>query len=340
MEESELAEPYTAESLEGYFQHSKDSGGDYSIAGKGDLYKARWKVSDETRQFVIKTPADAKDVKEWSSRGLSCYPDKMPFWDLGMHYLVIECTEPDFFPAMNRIAATILEDGLVSAPDVIKLFQEQRIFWSNTPVTMTNEQAAGLFGELFFMLEYFPTHLSDLINDCWGGSNHSDKDFSWDDLQVEVKTAMSPKEPIAHVVSNVHQLQEDGRPLVMFSLVAHPDEGGGRSLHALVDSVLSALSEDSSAWISFTDTLKDLGYILHHPDMEKFKFTLTHGDGQFYAVTDHFPRLTTEDNPDDTRINIGSYQISLANIENLRMTLSKPTTVEGILTDYMNLLKA
>ena len=334
-----MSETYTAESLEGYFQHSHASGGDYSVAGRGDLYKARWEISDGIRQFVIKTAEDAKDIDEWSSRGLSCYPSRMPFWKRDKHHLIIACSEPDFFPAMNRIAANILNVEMVSGPDVISLFREERAFWSRTRIALTDEQAAGLFGELFFMLEYFPTELPDLINEHWSGSDYSDKDFSWDDLQVEVKTAMSSQQPITHTVSSLHQLQEDERPLVMFSLVAHPDEGGSRALHELVDAVLSGLSEDPSTRASFTDTLEDLGYVLHHPEMEKFRFTLTHGDGDFYAVTDDFPRLTTEDNPDDTRISIGSYQIKLANVEKLRMEPPKPATIQEILAEYSRVSK-
>jgi hypothetical protein len=125
----------------------------------------------------------------------------------------------------------------------------------------------------------------------------------------------------------------------MFSLVAHPDEGGNRALHELVDAVLSGLSGDPSTRASFTDTIEDLGYVLHHPEMEQFRYTLTHGDGEFYAVTDDFPRLTIENNPDDTRINIGSYQIRLANVEKLRMEPSKPATIQGILAEYIRVSK-
>ena len=334
-----MTETYTAKSIEGYFQHSHASGGDYSVAGRGNLYKARWDVSEGLRQFVLKTVEDTKDTDEWSSRGLSCYPSRMPFWEENRYYLIIQCSEPDFFPAMNRIAANILNSEMVSGPDIIALFREERAFWSKTRIALTEEQAAGLFGELFFMLEYFPTQLPDLINERWSASDYSDKDFSWDDLQVEVKTAMSSQQPITHTVSSLHQLQEDGRPLVMFSLVAHSDEGGSRSLHELVDAVLLGLSGDPPTRTFFTDTLENIGYVLHHPDMEKFRFTLIHGDGDFYAVTDDFPRLTTEDNPDDARINIGSYQIKLTNVEKLKMDIPKPATIREILAEYNRVSK-
>ena len=335
----ELVESYTAESLEGYFQHSFDCNGDYSIAGNEDYYMAQWRLTDGNRLFVIKTTEDAVTVEEWSSQGLSCYSSMMPFWERGRDYLVIECSDPDFFPAMNRIAATILEEGIVSVHHVISLFREERAFWSRSPIAITDEQAAGLFGEIFFMLEYFPSKLSEMINERWSGADYSDKDFNWDDLQIEVKTAMSPEEPITHTVSNLHQLQEDGRPLVMFSLVAHPDEGGNIGLSELVDEILSRLSDDPSTRISFTQILEQLGYVLHHPDMELFRFTLTHGNGFFYAVTDGFPRLTIEDNPDDKRINIGSYLIRLAKVEKLRMGFSKPVTTRKILEEYYRVCK-
>ena len=332
-----MSEAYTAESLEGYFQHSRDSGGDYSVVGVGDIYKARWGFSEGIRQFVIRTSEDVIDIDTWSSRGMACYPSRMPFWEQDRHYLIIECTEPDFFPAMNRIAANILDGGVVSGSEIIALFRDERSFWSRTRITITDEQAAGLFGELFFMLEYFPTQLPDLIKERWSGSDYSDKDFSWDDIQVEVKVAMSPQQPITHTVSSLHQLQEDGRPLVMFSLVAHPDEGGSKALSELIGDILTKLSGDSSTREFFTDILEDLGYVLNHPDMEQFRYNLTHGDGAFYAVTEGFPKLTIEDNPNDTRINIGSYEIRLTNVENLRMVISKPATTQNMLKEFVRI---
>ena len=72
----------------------------------------------------------------------------------------------------------------------------------------------------------------------------------------------------------------------MFSLVAHPDEGGNQSLHDLVHGILDELSE--VAKISFLDVLDQLGYIVGHPSMEEFRYNLTHGDGKLYAVCGDF----------------------------------------------------
>ena len=126
---------------------------------------------------------------------------------------------------------------------------------------------------------------------------------------------------------------------MMFSLVAHPDEGGSKTLHELVDAILSGLSGDPAARISFKDTLKELGYVLYHPDMEMFRYNLTHGNGNFYAVTNGFPRLTTADNPDDKRINIGSYKIRLDKVEKLKLSPSKPASTKEILAEYARVKK-
>ena len=155
--------PYTADALEGYFQNSE---GHYSVAGEGDLYKALCEGPGGVRQFVVRTPEDVKDTETWSSRGLSCFPQMMPFWDAKRKYLVIECGDTDFFPAMNRVAASIIQEGLVTAEEVTGLFREERIFWSKSPSQLTDEEAAGLFGELFFMLEHFEEELPEIVRNA------------------------------------------------------------------------------------------------------------------------------------------------------------------------------
>lgn len=333
MEEVELAMSYTAESIEGYFQHSYNSGGDYSIVGKGDIYKARWDSSGGVRQFAVKTDEESMDI-QWSSRGLSCYQSQLPFWDTGKDYLVVECNEPEFFPAMNRIAANILEQTLLKTNDIINLFKEERLFWSKTPMQMNWERASGLFGELYFMIKHFPESIPALIDESWTGAEYSKKDFNWNNLQVEVKTAMSAEQPISHLISSLEQLQEDGRPLVMYSLIAQPDEGGSISLSQCVDEILNILSDEKSSKQKFMDSLEELGYIRNHPDMEKFKFSLPLGNGRFYAVKNSFPKLTVDDNPDDQRINIGSYRIKLTNVDSLKLDINDSTSVSEILDHY------
>jgi hypothetical protein len=57
------------------------------------------------------------------------------------------------------------------------------------------------------------------------------------------------------------------------------------------------------------------------------------GEGTLYAVIDDFPRLTVEDNPDDNRIDIGSYRISMAGLDGLVLDTISPFSVNGILEE-------
>ena len=57
------------------------------------------------------------------------------------------------------------------------------------------------------------------------------------------------------------------------------------------------------------------------------------GEGTLYAVIDDFPRLTVEDNPDDNRIDSGSYRISMASLDGLVLDTISPFSVNGILEE-------
>lgn len=327
-----MSESYSQNSIEGFFRHSYDSGGDYSLAGNSDCFMVRWKPDDDSRMLVVRTIEDAFSIEAWLSRGITCYASEMPFWERNRGYLVVECENPDFFPVMNRISANLIQKEILSAQEIIRIFREERTFWSGIPVSLTTEAAAGLFGELFFMFKHFKEEISDIIENRWSGANYSDKDFNWDELQIEVKTSLSTSNPTSHTVSSLHQLQEDGRPLVLFSIVAHPDEGGNFSLNDIVHCILDEISGETR--VSFLETLDDLGYILGHPQMDHFRYNLTHGEGTLYAVIGDFPRLTVEDNPDDNRIDIGSYRISMAKLDRLVLDAMSPFSVKGILEEY------
>ena len=97
---SELAKPYTAESME-YFNHSKDSGGDYSIR-QGRSLQSTMGCCHVVRQLSSRLPKTPRT----STNGLlaDCrYLSPMPFWDSNA-LLGHRGTESDFFPTINRIA--------------------------------------------------------------------------------------------------------------------------------------------------------------------------------------------------------------------------------------------
>jgi hypothetical protein len=328
-------ESYTIENIQHYF--------DTSHANKGALVKAghaghqlQWCVLTGIRRVYIPILKDEDTADAfWESNGLKCSVTDCAIADSGL-MCVIECTELTFFKEMSMVVARILEERIVGAERVIRLFKNNRIFWAGMPNAMTTVRAAGLFGELFFMWNFLRSRIPSIIEQgLWGGPAQTDKDFNFAELQVEVKTAMSHSQPVSHQISTLHQLQNDRRPLILYSLIAHPDNGGGHSLFELVTNIHDELQESNSDLaVQFQELLHDCGYQIEDPRMELHRFHLLDDYGEFYAVCDDFPRLTTSDNCTDQRVNIDNYTITLTNVEHLGLNITRASSVPEMLAAY------
>jgi hypothetical protein len=327
--------------IEGYFEHSRSNEGNYSIAGNANNHHVQTRISDGHRLFFSALDKGEEELDiNWDSRGIKCFISGHQI--RGERRVIVECSDERFFSMMNRLITNILQQNIIGAENIISLFKSERLFWSGVPNLMTQEKAVGLFGELFILWKWLPDQIVEIIqNDWWNGPTGSDKDFNFNDLQIEVKTTMTNSSPIQHIVSTLNQLQSDGLPLVLFSLVAHPDEGGSHSLCQLVDQISNILSDHSDELKDdFIDLLGENDFIVGHPEMEQYKFSLPQENGLFFAVGDQFPRLTSNDDSNDERIHIESYKITLNQIGHLRLDLSMPTNFEDIILKHNNVLNA
>ena len=333
-----MPEICNAVTVEGYFSWSRENDGNLALASSEGHHHVQIRTTDGNRLLYAKLEeGDIEDDVRWESRGIACYLSQNEV--IGARRFVVECSDINYFEPMNRVIATILQHNIIGAKNIINLFRSERLFWAHLPFAMTQEKATGLFGELFFMYRWLPNQLAHLIeNEIWTGPLGTDKDFNHSTLQIEVKTAMSPSTPIQHTISTLHQLQEDGCPLVLFSLVAHPDDGGSESLWELVESIIALLEVQSSPSVeNFKHLLNENDYIYGDPRLEQYRFTMPNGDGTLYAVKDHFPRLVSDDNVEDARIHLESYRISLSGIEDLILNIHPEIGLEEIVESY-NLL--
>jgi hypothetical protein len=322
---------YDEYAIEGYFEHSKSSEGNLSVAGNTNNHYVQFRLSDGHRLFfsAIVDGEEESDIA-WDSRGIRCYIS--PNHILGERRFIVECNDSRFFSMMNRLISNIIQQDITGAENIISLFKAERLFWSGITNNMTQEKAAGLFGELYLMWRWLPKDIVAIIeNEWWNGPTGSDKDFNFDNLQIEVKTSMSNTSPIRHTVSNLNQLQIETVPLLLFSLVARSDPGGSQSLCHLVEEISTALENESADLKdSFVDLLSQNDYVVDHPSMEQYNYNLPQGDGSFYVVTDGFPRLTNEDDSNDDRVHIETYSITLNQIDHLMLELTAPTTISDI----------
>ena len=322
---------YEEHAIEGFFEHSKSSEGHIVNAGNTGNHYVQFRLIDGHRLFLsaIIEGEEEFDIA-WESRGIRCYIS--PNHILGERRFIVECNDSRFFSMMNRLISNIIQQDITGAENIISLFKRERLFWSGITNKMTQEKAAGLFGELYLMWRWLPEYIVRIMeHDCWKGPTGSDKDFHLDNIQIEVKTAMVNTSPIRHTVSNLNQLQIETVPLLLFSLVARPDSGGSLSLCQLVEEISEILeSESEDLKESFVELLKQNDYLLGHPGMEEFKYNLPQGDGTFYVVTDDFPRLTCEDDSSDDRVHIETYSITLNQIDHLILEQNAPTTITDI----------
>lgn len=227
----------------------------------------------------------------------------------------------------------ILDRRIIGAKEAFDLFKDERSFWGIASQPITIERAVGLFGELYFIHKWLRGGILEVLrNRTWTGPDANDKDFSFDGLQIEVKTTMSPRHPVRHRISSLHQLQADGRPLALFSLVAHPDDGGSLSLNDLIAKLFEELeSEAPELSDQFQQLLERAGYVRGGHNDKDFRFALPLGEGALYAVKDDFPVMRHEDMQMDERVQVTSYDIILSRVEHLRIALRPPCTVEQII---------
>jgi len=334
-----MPESYNPASVEGYFTHSSNNDGAYVNAGASGEYHVQNRSMDGTRFFFSKLNIEESNLEiNWRSKGIYCFISTQEV--IGEKRFVVECSEHKFFPIFNRLIARIIQDNVKGVRNIINIFRYEKSFWAGIPNPMTDEQALGLFGELYLMTEWFSHKVVEIIEqDFWTGPNGTAKDYNFDNFQIEVKTSRSTTSPVRHKISSLNQLQSEGVPLILYSLVAYPDQGGDFSLNDLVEEIRDILSPHSYAIEErFLELLKATNFVLGHPAMEKHRYSLTSGNGNFFAVSNQFPRLISEDDAEDERIHIESYSISLAGVDGLKLNLTSPIDYSSILNELSKLM--
>jgi len=336
-----MTERFQPISIEGFFSYSNDSEGAYVSAGPSGKIHVQHRLNDECRILFVSLPEDeiGLDIL-WQSEGISCYLSKNLI--MGDKKIVVECSNADYFEIFNRLIAEIVSDCILSGLEIINLFRFEKIFWSTIPNPMTEEQAVGLFGELYLMTEWFSDSIIEIIeNGYWTGPNRASKDYNFSNFQIEVKTSMSITSPRKHKISSLNQLQTDGAPLMLYSLVAIPELNGEFSLCDLVETIREKLSSRSNGIkIYFLKLLEKNNFKLGHPEMENYRYSLPLGNGKFYSISGHFPRLIPEQDADDDRIHIEDYSIALIGVENLELNLNSPINSISILDEYSRVFEA
>ena len=253
--------------------------------------------------------------------------------------LVISSDEQNSQEQLKELLLHFLRNDINNPNEVVDLLETRRYLWGRLLGTLSENQAQGLFGELYFMNEWLSDPLHQTITH-WDGPDGALNDFNWStlDFHVEVKTSSLLSPPLQHEISSLHQLNPDeGHTLLLFSMSARIDPGGAHSLNTLIEEIREILIEENQfpALTVFNEKLVDYGW---NPNQADFRFIVNADLANLYLVTNDFPRITSEELEGifDSRVNIGSYRITLSNVQNLLLNVGSQSSAHQLLESALN----
>ena len=143
--------------------------------------------SDGCRLLFVRICEEELDLDfQWHCQGVSCFPSENLI--MGERRFIVECSNSNFFGIFNRLIAEIVSDCILSGLKILELFRFEKSFYSAIPNALTDEQAVGLFGELYLMRHWFSNSIPLIIrNDYWNGPSGASKDYNFSEFQIEVK---------------------------------------------------------------------------------------------------------------------------------------------------------
>jgi hypothetical protein len=210
-------------------------------------------------------------------------------------YADLACLSDDAIATFTAVAADIgAEAGAVSQTDRIAVvaaaLSRWRWFWGIDAESLSEQQALGLFGELWFLHRWAGEATTAV--DAWTASAGSRHDFQWPERSVEIKaTSRRAAGAVLHHIEHLDQLSdpEQGQ-LFLFSLRVVRDQLARNTLPSLVDRVTQDLRGNPGAGDEFARKLGQRGYNPAHRGRYQTPYRVL---GEYlYAVEPGFPRLT------------------------------------------------
>lgn len=184
-------------------------------------------------------------------------------------------------------------------------------FWGRQRLPLSEEEALGLFAELWFLDRWAP--LPGALA-SWRGPLGGRHDFVASALSVEVKATRVRSDGAArHRITHLDQLAEpETGELMLFSLRVSPDDLATNNLSGLVTRLHERLTADPGAGARFHGLLERAGWQpgqAHH-----YNQGLRVLGEELYSVAGSFPRLTTASFASGVPTGVGDiiYSIDLA----------------------------
>ena len=286
------------------------------IRGPVDVYLA---LEEPTgcRMMVLafEDPVDISPLHELNPKGLDVGDAPFPLQDAGPS-VSISARSVDFNEIFALLADDVISaaDGLETAQEVVdavalRLGMWQRFLQRATPDGLSAEEQAGLFGELWFLLEKLAPRLgAEAALGAWRGPLGGIQDFQAGSWAVEVKTSRQLA-PASVRIANERQLQSDGLDLLALLIVALEQRSGGSStLNEAVAGARTLVAGTPEVARVLEDMLLSAGYVDEHA--RRYQGTSYTVRWTLCAlVQTGFPRLTEADLPPG--VGDVSYSLSL-----------------------------
>lgn len=223
----------------------------------------------------------------------------------------------DFCPRLGHF----LENVIIICNEVIGLIEkgnstvaattsvlEKWEYFLRQPRTkfLSDSQIMGLFGELQVLIFCLELGMSkSLVIDAWKGPEKLPHDFTFENIDIEVKTTRRLDGLIE--IHGLEQLDELGSKLFLW-VMSISDDPNSLSLNDLVFFIEEFLA-DAVLIMNFRDKLVLIGY---HPEdqirYDRLRFMVN--NESVYHVDDNFPRITSIDINTPERFRSLSYTIN------------------------------
>lgn len=258
-----------------------------------------WYARDQIGDYhlLILVP-DGSETSTYTTKGLtvSVRRHRIPKWG-DAQCLDLLCTEDTTLNVFATVVCEIvkeLENALQEDRTVVvaETLARWRWFWGVEPVSLSEREALGLFGELWFLDQWVGATRENVL--AWGGDDQTRHDFQWRERSVEVKaTARRGEGAIVHTVQHLDQLAapETGR-LYLFSLRVARDRLATNTLALLASRCSDQLRDAVEVRDLFLRKLSQRGYSPADASLRTTAYRII--DEQIYEVTDEFPRLEAE----------------------------------------------
>ena len=186
------------------------------------FHQTDWSLMQNQEGFLYATLNIDDDIFEqdfsWEAIGITV--EITNSFDANQTNLQIRTSHPNSSDMLKYLLLNFLITHENDPHAVISYLEMRRYLWGR-PVngSLSDTQAQGLFGELYFMQNILSEPINEIIP-FWDGPDGSLNDFNWTNLgvHVEVKTSSRTIQPLTHKITSLNQLNVQGGTLSFFSV--------------------------------------------------------------------------------------------------------------------------